>query len=1264
MSIHFEGSGADLSLRADREYWINNMHEEISSSTPLFFRKLDPDSAGKETDTSRNRLMFTWSEAASDDVMKLCGGSLSNTFAFFYSVVSMLLFKYSNDPLVTVETPVLAASGLKPSAAGKLPLILRTCGKDSFKNWLNKAQKVIKDAYQHSSLPLHYIYSLAGSGDPEFSLRNMLLIVEGMHDTTDLQHYENEIILVLRTGEGSIRLEVLYDPACFSGPHIRGCCRQLEQLVQDALSRPDAEVSELSILPEEEQRKLIKEFNETGRTMERPMTIHEGFEEQAVRTPDRIALIFGDERLTYREINERSGRLARLLRMRGVGPDTIVGLLAERSAEMIIGLLAILKAGGAYLPIDPDYPAERIRYMLEHSRTQLLLTHRAENFTTGHPCEQLRITDLLELPETGGYEAASAEGGHLAYVIYTSGSTGKPKGVMIEHRQVINFAAGMASRLELEQYSSFLCVTTVSFDIFVLEAIVPLLYGMQVVLSVKGEDIDGRKLAQTMAANSVDIMQTTPSRLQLLLNDEAFLAAARQLKVILCGGEALPAQIVSRLAGFRQLRLFNMYGPTETTVWSLVAEVDISGPIRIGRPIQNTEVFILDEKGALLPIGAVGELCIGGQGLARGYLFNEAETGSRFVPSPFGEREKLYKSGDMARWHYDGTLEFCGRKDNQLKIRGYRIEPGEIEERLLELAGITDVKVVDKDVAGSKFLCAYYVADHSYSPQALRSKMKSVLPDYMVPAHFIRLDSMPYTDNGKTNLRILKELPFEERREWEAPDGADEAFLLDELRKALNLSEIGVTDPIFEFGANSLNIMRFVQRIQSNYEIQYEDIVQSPTIREIAAKAVPRRRGIAEVLASYNRSGLEQIPEEIHSGLSRYRAGYLEAYKDIAAGDITEHRNILLSGSTGYLGIHLLRELLHNTSSTLTLIIRGADALEAENRLSRCYFYYFRESLQPLRSRLEVIAGDLTEDNFGMEQEAYRQMADSISCVINSAADVSHYGLYETFRKANVQSVTRLIEFCLSGSKKDLYHVSTTSVGNGYLEDQEYQLLTEEQACIGQQAENYYVASKAEAESLVLQARGQGINTTILRVGNLVFQSATGRCQENINSNAFYQRLRSFLELGRIPDIPGMDMELSYVDKVSEAIMLLLFRPILQNEIFHICNPHLLPYGQFAGLAAESGYELQMLEPAKFADFLVNHYEEARYREAVDVLLVHFNLLARQKSTQVVLSSEKTAHILEQLGFLWEPANPEHIRLMLEFGSGIGFFRSPELVGG
>ncbi|WP_249897386.1 non-ribosomal peptide synthetase [Paenibacillus sp. PK3_47] len=1264
MSIHFEGGGADLSLRADREYWTSKIHEEMSSSTPLFFRKLDPDNAVKEADACRNRLMFTWSEATSDRVMKLCGSSLPNTFAFFYSVVSMLLFKYSNDPLVTVEAPVLAAGGLKPSAVGKLPLILRTSGQYSFKDWLNKAQKVIKEAYQHSALPLHYIYSLAGSVDPEFSLRNMLLMVEGMHDITDLQHYENEIILILHTGKGSIGLEVLYDPACFSGSHIQGCCMQLEQLIQDALSRPETDVSELSILPEAERRKLIKEFNGTGCSIDRPMTIHECFEEQAVRTPDQIALIFGDERLTYQEVNERSGRLAKWLRMKGVGPDTVVGLLAERSAEMIIGLLAILKAGGAYLPIDPDYPAERIRYMLEHSRTQLLLTHRAGDFTTGHPCEQLRITDLLELPESGGYEAASAEGGHLAYVIYTSGSTGQPKGVMIEHRQVVNFAAGMASRLELERYSSFLCVTTVSFDIFVLEAIVPLLYGMQVVLSVKGEDIDGRKLAQTMTANSVDIMQTTPSRLQLLLNDEAFRTAARQLKVILCGGEALPVQIVSRLAGFRQIRLFNMYGPTETTVWSLVAEVDINGPIRIGRPIQNTEVFILDENGALLPIGAVGELCIGGQGLARGYLFNEPETGSRFVPSPFGEREKLYKTGDMARWHHDGTLEFCGRKDNQLKIRGYRIEPGEIEERLLKLAGITEVKVVDKDVAGNKFLCAYYVADRSYTPQTLRNEMKSVLPDYMVPAHFIRLDCMPYTDNGKTNLRILKELPFEERREWEAPDGADEAFLLDELRNALNLSEIGVTDPIFEFGANSLNIMRFVQRIQSSYEIQYEDIVQSPTIREIAAKAVPRKRGIAEVMASYNRTGPEQIPEEIHSGLSRYRADYLETYKDISAVDITGHNNILLTGSTGYLGIHLLRGLLDGTSSTLTLIIRGADVLEAENRLSRCYFYYFRKPLEPLFSRLKIIAGDLTEDNFGMEREAYRQLAESISCVINSAADVSHYGLYETFRKANVQSVAHLIEFCLSGSKKDLYHISTTSVGNGYLEDKQYQLVTEEQACIGQQAENYYVASKAEAEKLVLQARGQGINTTIFRVGNLVFQSATGRCQENVTSNAFYQRLRSFLELGRMPDIRGMDMELSYVDKVSEAIMRLLFRPALHNEIFHICNPHLLPYSQFAGLAAENGYELQMLEPAKFADFLVNHYEEARYREAVDVLLVHFNLLARQKSTQVVLSSEKTVYILERLGFLWEPANPEHIRLMLEFGSGIGFFRSPELISG
>lgn len=1266
--IDFNISG--VAMDKEREYWIRTVSEEMNKTT-LFFRTLEADGSQPEDGEGYKHFIYSFAEDVTDKIMGICSNSLPNLFSFVYAAMSVLLYRYSNEKYIVIETPVLRQEDAARLFNRKLPLIASALQNHSFKEWLLSARNVIKEAYENGNYPIHLIYALAGNSTADCPLTDCLLALEGLHNTKNLQELQNEVIIRVSVENRHLCLNIAYVPQWYGASQIGHFCEHLNTFIVSALAQMQTNIREIAFIGEQELQKLLWDFNDTDAVYVRPPTIHRCFEEQVGKTPNDIALVFEDEKLTYAELNEKSNRLAWILRGKGVGPNRIVGLIMERSAEMIIGLLAVLKAGGAYLPIDPDYPLDRVEYMLETSETKLLLTNCDLDNTARKPYEVLDVRSLSELGSNATNVPEFDNGNDLAYVIYTSGSTGRPKGVMVEHSQVINFAQGMVTKLGLDKYSSFLSLTTISFDIFVFETIVPLMCGMKVVLTSKGEDMNGETLRKTIDRNGADIMQTTPSRLLLLLHDDAFVKALNNVKAVLCGGEPLPPIVVAKLTQYEELKLFNMYGPTETTVWSLVKEITDPVSNLVGKPIANTRVYILDETDRMVPLGAPGELCISGRGVARGYLYQEALTKSKFIANPFVPGEKMYKTGDFARWRSDGNVEFCGRKDNQVKIRGYRIELGEIENCMLEIDGMKDAKVVDKEHDGTKYLCAFYVAGKTYAASALRDTLRVHLPDYMVPSYFARLDAMPLTHNGKTNVLRLRELKMDHHNAFVEPGTADEAFLLQELKPLLHMENIGVTDNIFDLGANSLNMMRFIQRIQGKYAIEFADVVQHPTIREIAKVAVPRTTDIRTLLRNLKESILdrnfvdsEPEQEATENQISEYRSRYNQIYSDLDLTQVSLYDNVLLTGATGYLGIYLLRDLLNKTSARITMIIRGRNPDEAEDKLHSQFKFYFSEGLVRYMDRIRIYQGDLSEDKLGLNSQEYEELSESVTCILNSAADVRHYGLYENFYRANVQSVENLLELCGHGVEKYFCHISTTSVSNGYVENMHRMLYTEFQGILGQQFENDYVATKAEAEKRVFEARRRGIASTIFRVGNLVFNSKTGQCQKNVESNAFYQRIKSFLSLQRVPDLPGPNLEFSYVDRVSDAIVLLFNRVALQNEVFHINNPFSIDHRAFAAYLREAGCEVNTMNLEALVDYLSKNYDHPECKEAIDILFIHSNFLDPGKKTPVLFSSEKTIFILERLGFCWERVNAGHVRRMLQYGIETGFFPKERLYDG
>jgi amino acid adenylation domain-containing protein len=568
-------------------------------------------------------------------------------------------------------------------------------------------------------------------------------------------------------------------------------------------------------------------WNQTAVDYPRMSTIAELFVLQAARTPGHIALIAGSRQLTYRDLDQRSNRLARHLQSLGVGPDTLVGVAMARTESLVVTLLAILKAGGAYVPLDPTYPKERLTLVIGDSRMRILVTTEESRPHLPFGLSNLALSDLalvnaedLSIDSLSSAPApSSAASHHLAYVLYTSGSTGKPKGVMLEHRNVVNFFAGMDLAIGSEP-GVWLAVTSVSFDISVLELLWTLTRGFTVVLDAgRGPGF----IADQITRHGVTHLQMTPSLAMMLTLDSRAYAALASVRTILLGGEAVPASLVNLLRKVFKGDVYNMYGPTETTVWSTSYLInEIGSSISIGRPIANTQIYLVDEALQLVPLGEVGELFIGGDGVARGYWNLPELTAERFITIPSLSAGCLYRTGDLARFLPDGNLEYLGRADYQIKLRGHRIEPGEIEAFLEQCRGVRQaVVVLREDREGDKRLVAYLVASAGSpeSPGEVRATLASRLPDYMVPSAFVFLPSLPLTDNGKIDRNALLKLPppnlFDQDPQNAAEAGTEfEQIIARAWREALGIPSVGFTDNFFDLGAHSLTLAEVQARLQ------------------------------------------------------------------------------------------------------------------------------------------------------------------------------------------------------------------------------------------------------------------------------------------------------------------------------------------------------------------------------------------------------------------------------------------------------------------
>jgi len=845
---------------------------------------------------------------------RLSGREGATLFMTLLAAFHALLQRYTHQDDIAVGSPF--ANRSRSELEGLIgffvnTLVLRTdlSGNPSFRDLLRRVRQATLEAYEHQDLPFE---KLVEELQPERALNRTPLVqvtfvfesnvtpalvlpgLQARPELIDTRTAKFDLTLIVTELADGLRVQAEYSADLFDPVTMDRLLGHYGTLLEGIVANPDGRIQELPLLTEADHKQLLEQWNDTRQEFPMDVLLHGLFEDQVQRTPDAVAVIFEDRTLTYRELNQRANQLARHLRKLGIGPDVLVGLFLERSLEMVVGLFGVLKAGGAYVPLDPGYPAERLAFMMEDAVIPVLLTQA--DLVDAVPKSSAKVLALdRDWPsialEGNRNLSAGTTAANVAYVIYTSGSTGRPKGAAIPHRAICNHMLWMQRVYPLTTVDSVLQKTPFSFDASVWEFYAALLVGGRLVMARPGGHRDGGYLARTIQDHNITTLRLVPSLLRVLLEEPEF-ENCKSLRRVFCGGEALAVVLQeSFFTCCPTASLHNMYGPTEaaivSTSWTCRRDGGLS-TVPIGCPVDNAQTYVVDRHFQLVPRGVMGELLIGGVGLARGYVNRPALTAEKFVPDPFGQESggRLYRSGDLARYLPNGTIEYLGRIDHQVKIRGFRIELGEIEAVLQQHAAVREAVVVAREEApGANRLVAYLVSEQKPAPTVseLRSFMLKSLPEYMVPAVFVLLEALPLTPNGKVDRRALP-APSEDRPEVEdryvGPRNSTEEVLAGIWSEVLRVARVGVEDNFFELGGHSLLATQIISRIRDHFrvELPLRVFFERPTVAGLA-EIVDRQAGRPAGDLAHGSEPIRPMPgaEEIESlSVAEVKARLLE----------------------------------------------------------------------------------------------------------------------------------------------------------------------------------------------------------------------------------------------------------------------------------------------------------------------------------------------------------------------------------------------------
>ncbi|MDO8954749.1 MAG: amino acid adenylation domain-containing protein [Gammaproteobacteria bacterium] len=1282
---------------------LNFWQSKIQDIDELDLRFLKPafDDTDKVNENIFGEYRFQFDENITEQVQNLKRKYKITPYIYSQTILAILLYRYTNQKKIGISYPIAIHEGANFIYGAHIntnitPYEIKP--DMSILEVLENTKMYFKEvkANKHSYYPIQEIIASAGHQnilDVSFiqtNMRDKMFAFIGIKNVkTNKSLYVDlpgKLLFEQELKVNIINYRVRYNKT-FIDPDltlnfIESYKKIFIEILQDlSYDKGDRGILEYNIPDQDQYKKIVFDWNKTEHSYPQNKTIHQLFEEQVLKTPTHTALVYENITLTYTELNEQANQLAHyLIKNYKIGPDDLILLCIDRSQYMLIAILAILKAGGAYVPIDSSYPDSRISYILEDTKAKVLIsnqiyTDRLENIHLPHKMNIIAIDSHL----TGTFKKqkksnpqSKVKSTHLAYVIYTSGTTGTPKGVMLEHRGIVNRICWMNNTYPLTEKDRILQKTPYVFDVSAWELFWANWYGAAIVFAKPDGQKEPNYLIDSIKKYKVSVIHFTPSMLAVFLDTLTKLnspALLKSLRYLFCSGEALVLETVKRSHQLLpKAAIHNLYGPTEASIDVLYFDCTNKAikAVYIGKPIANTQIYILDKNLSILPIGAIGELYIGGINLARGYLNRIELTQERFINNPFQHKSdiklsinnKLYKTGDLARWLPDGNVEYIGRNDFQVKIRGYRIELGDIESKLICHEDIKQAVVIAKSHIANqnektdKYLAAYYVADNKLDDSNLYDFLATLLPEYMLPAVFIHLDKLPLTINGKLNTKALPDPKFNTTNNYVAPSNKQEQLICEAFSSILSIEKIGINDDFFKFGGNSIKTITLVSSLQANFNISVADIFNLKTPKQIAKNAPfeknvlqQRLRQIKETYQTKSQNKTNNSGQQ--KQLDQYHTDILTLPKYNQKKPIA---NVLLTGATGYLGCNILNQLLTLTDYNIILLVRAPSSKDAYIRINKKFQFYFDKSLEDYRGlRLFVFAADLEKKDLGLPPMHYHTLVAQTNSIIHAAALTKHYGEYDKFYSANVQSTINLLEFAKQTKLRDFHYISTASILNQtHLPPNEQPIYTENDVpnCLINHV-NVYIRSKYEAEIETIKYRGQGINTNIYRVGNLAFISSNGRVQENIEDNGFFNRLKCILNLGVAGSEIGT-LEISPVDLTAQAIVKLFEKKQLSNKIFHLFNPNLCNINKL--LSECKGVSIKILPINEFISILLNYLNKPEYQKRVERFLLHQGWLEENHvdSGSIQILQDRTNSILTQFGFKWPIIKPGMLKDLIE----------------
>lgn len=952
---------------------------------------------------------------------------------------------------------------------------------------------------------------------------------------------------------------------------------------------------------------------------------------------ERIAVKTKTASLTYRELNEKANVIAHRLIELNVKPDDIVSIILERSEYVPVAELGVLKAGGAFLNMLPSYPDDRIDFSLQDASSKIVIASneiiesRKELFSTEKPYKAYPLEELL-LPQENYTKNPTVliKPENLAYTIYTSGSTGKPKGVMIEHHNLSNFIQ-TSGLCELEEKgSTIFCMSSISFDMSITEMLFSLSHGTTIYIAGEEEIHNLDFMNKAFVENKVDIMMMTPSLAWSLLSVKEFEPAIANLKGIVLGAEAFQPDLYAKLKSLNpDMIVMNGYGPTECTQVCSAKTLNSAENITIGKPFANTQFYVTDEKLNVLPMYATGELIICGEGVCRGYINLPLKNNEAFVEM---NGVRGYRSGDIVRFNRDGEVEFAGRKDNQVKLRGFRIELDEIENVIQSYDGILQSKVVVRNNGKEDYLAAFFTAATKIEVEQLTQFIKTKLTYYMVPQIMMQLEKMPVTQNGKIDKKALPQIEFvKKERTRKAPKKSLEEKIVELFKSILETDECYADDNFFEIGGTSLSASKAVMKLKSEgYKIEYQDIFDHQNAEELAAYLEGTSSAAKEsncLQKQENNSAVE--PNRLCSTDSSIRE--LIKFNTREYADKVERNplgNVLLTGASGFLGIHILKTLIEKENGKIICLLRKGGQKDIETKLKASFVYYFEDDFaEVIKERIQLIEGDITQENLTEKLSDVK-----IDTIINCAASVKHYANDDSIEFVNVHGVENLIELAKEKNAR-LVQISTTSVPGAHTEETYRNNVTmkEDELFVIDDMNNQYCRSKHKAELKVLEAVRNGMRGKIIRVGNLMGRHSDGEFQTNMHTNAFLNGMRGFVNMGKFPVSHSTDpMSFSPVDCTAAAVVLLAGT----NDMFTV----------FHAESRSTFDELKIFESLNRCGLTVKGVKDEEYysdfnrmmadsgkNEKVSALLTN----DRPDMHMVRCDNRFTADILYRLGFSW-----------------------------